>query len=203
MPPGAGSLRAEAGLGGPGARPQVAARTRGQVGVPGPAPPRQPGAGSRMPRPSRAPGRRRCGSAAARSRSSTRERGPAAGRPEGEAPRPGAEVTWARSADPGSESDPGPSADPSPDTGPERGLAGPGCRAAGMDGARSPCESRAPRPSPLCARRAAAAPSPLAPPAPRAAVLCGAAAWPLPPSPPTSFVPPRPRAEPDTGPPHP
>ncbi|CAN0461920.1 unnamed protein product [Rangifer tarandus platyrhynchus] len=81
---------------------QVAARTRGQVGVPGPAPPRRPGAGSRMPRPPRAPGRIPCRSAAARSRSSTRERGPGAGRPEGVASRPGAE------GDPGLERGPWP-----------------------------------------------------------------------------------------------
>ncbi|XP_054544587.1 basic proline-rich protein-like [Talpa occidentalis] len=82
-------------------------------------------------------------------------------------------------ADPGPENDP-PSANPGPESDPARArtlapesglarLARPGYWPLGMDGARSPCECRDPRPPPLCARRAAAAPSPRAPPAPRAA----------------------------------
>lgn len=156
--------RRGAGRGARAASPPAGGRARPRPGGrarPRPAAPA--GGGQPRPRPPRAPGRSRCPSAAARSRSSTRERGPAAGRPREQRGNP------ARSKDPRPESASVPGRGPRP---PKRGLARlsrPGRRAAGMDGARSPCECRAPRPPPLCARRAAAAPSPRAPPAPRAA----------------------------------
>uniref|UniRef100_A0A8B9XTW0 non-specific serine/threonine protein kinase n=1 Tax=Bos mutus grunniens TaxID=30521 RepID=A0A8B9XTW0_BOSMU len=108
-----------------------------------------------MPRPPRAPGRIPCRSAAARSRSSTRERGPGAGRPEGVASRPGAE------------------GDPGLERGPElpRPSADPGLRAASPAPAAGPRAWTAPvRPVSaepparcLCVRAASPQPPPRAP----------------------------------------
>lgn len=106
---------------GPGSRPAGGREHRGQVGVPGPAPPawgRQ-----QMPRPPSAPGR----SGAERSRAEQEQHA-------GARPR-----SWRLQA---ARHHPTPRATPAPsaDSGPKRGLARRSRQAVGMDGARSPCE---------------------------------------------------------------